>query len=117
MLEPAEARELELRDEAELCRGCGIEFTSFPIVDRGVPASLPDTVNLVRRLAHAIEAGGTVGVHCRASIGRSGMIAAAVLMALGHAEDRALDAVATGRGLDVPETPEQKAFVSLAAGS
>jgi polymorphic toxin system DSP-PTPase phosphatase-like protein len=114
LLEPAEAWELGLGDEGELCRGRGIEFTSFPIADCGVPASLADTVGFVRRLAHVIEAGGTVGVHCRASIGRSGMIATAILMALGNAEDRALAGVAAGRGLNVPETPEQRAFVSLA---
>jgi protein-tyrosine phosphatase len=115
LLEQDEARELGLGDEAELCRRCGIEFTSFPIRDRGVPASLADTVGLVRRLAHAIEAGGTAGVHCRAGIGRSGMIAACIAVALGHAEERALEAVSAGRGLRVPETPEQRDLISAVA--
>ena len=115
LLEAEEARELGLRDESELCRAHGIEFTSLPIADRGAPASFAEAILLARRLAHAIEAGGTVGVHCRAGIGRSGMIAASVLIALGHPEEQALAAVAAGRGLNVPETPEQKAFVSLIA--
>ena len=115
LLEQQEQFELVLSAEAELCRAQGIDFASFPIADRGVPASIEDAVALVRRLAHAVEIGGTVGVHCRAGIGRSGMIAAAVLMALGHSEDQALDAVAAGRGLRVPETPEQRGWVSLAA--
>jgi len=115
LLEPEEQGALGLRDEADLCRAQGIEFRSFPIADGGVPASLADGVGLARRLAQVVQAGGTVGVHCRACIGRSGMIAAAVLIALGRAEDQALEAVAAGRGLRVPETPEQRAWVSLAA--
>ena len=115
LLEPDERRALGLRDEAEFCRAHGIEFASFPIPDGGVPASLADGVALARRLAQVVEAGGTVGVHCRACIGRSGMIAAAVLMALGRSEFQALEAVAAGRGLCVPETPEQRAWVSSAA--
>jgi protein-tyrosine phosphatase len=115
LLEAAEAIELGLGGEGELCRQQGIEFTSFPIADRGVPASLAPAIALAHRLAEAIEAGGTVGVHCRASIGRSGMISAAILMALGHTEDRALAAVAAGRGLGVPETPEQREWVASAA--
>jgi hypothetical protein len=43
------------------------------------------------------------------------VIAASVLMALGRSEDEALEAVAAGRGLRVPETPEQRAWVSSAA--
>jgi protein-tyrosine phosphatase len=115
LLEPGEQRALGLRDEAALCRAHGIEFASCPIADGGVPASLGDAVALARRLARATETGGTVGVHCRACIGRSGMMAAAVLMALGCSEEQALEAVATGRGLRVPETPEQRAWVSSAA--
>jgi protein-tyrosine phosphatase len=115
LLEPEEQRVLGLRDEAALCHAHGIEFALFPIPDGGVPASLVDGVALARRLARIVEAGGTVGVHCRASIGRSGMIAASVLMALGRSEEHALEAVAAGRGLRVPETPEQRAWISSAA--
>jgi protein-tyrosine phosphatase len=115
LLEPPEQRALGLHEEAALCRAHDIEFRSFPIADGGVPASLAEGVALARRLARVVEAGGTVGVHCRGSIGRSGMIAAAVLIALGRSEEQALEAVAAGRGLRVPETPEQRAWVSSAA--
>jgi len=115
LLEPQEERALGLRNEADLCRAEGIEFMPFPVPDGGVPASLADGMALARRLARVIEAVGTAGVHCRAGIGRSGMIAASVLMALGRSENQALDAVAANRGLRVPETPEQRAWVSSAA--
>ncbi len=115
LLEPQEQRWLGLTEEAALCRAQGIGFTSFPIPDGGVPESLVEAIALARNLAGVIEAGGTVGVHCRASIGRSGMIAASVLMALGHTEGQALEAVAAGRGLRVPETPEQITFLGRVA--
>ena len=35
LLTEAEARELELDSEAELCRTSGIDYISFPIRDRG----------------------------------------------------------------------------------
>ena len=110
-----EACELGLLDEPRLCRDHGIDFISFPIADRGIPDSLDPGLALARRLAHAIEAGGTAAVHCRACIGRSGMLAAVILISLGHREESALCAIAAGRGLRVPETPEQRGWVTAAA--
>lgn len=117
LLEPQEQRDLGLDAEADLCCAHGVAFASFPIPDRGIPASTADAVALARRLANAIENGGTVGVHCRAGIGRSGMIAACVLVALGHPEDHAFEAIAAGRGLGVPDTLEQRNWVSSVAKS
>jgi hypothetical protein len=38
LLEPEEVRTLGLESEADLCAGLGIDFLSFPIPDRGLPA-------------------------------------------------------------------------------
>jgi hypothetical protein len=43
LLTREEQTELNLADEEALCRANGIEFGSFPIVDRGVPSSSPLT--------------------------------------------------------------------------
>ena len=43
LLEPDEVAELDLRDVPVLCRSAGIEHVSFPIADRGVPASVRET--------------------------------------------------------------------------
>src|SRR5690242_12481205 len=67
LLEPQEQRALGLRDESARCRAHGIELASFPIPDGGIPVSLAHGVALARRLAQVVEAGGAVGVHCRAS--------------------------------------------------
>jgi len=117
LLEPQEQLDLGLDAEADLCRAHGIDFASFPIPDRGIPSSPADAVALARRLANSIENESTVGVHCRAGIGRSGMIAACVLVALGHSEDHAFEVIAAGRGLRVPDTTEQRNWVSSVAKS
>lgn len=111
LLEPEEQAELDLRDEATQCRAQRIDFISFPIADRGVPASREEAIALARRLARAIEAGGGVGVHCRAGIGRSAIVAASVLIAIGQSPASALDAIAAARGVRVPDTPEQRDWI------
>jgi hypothetical protein len=110
LLEPDEAAELGLCREAGLCRQHAIEFVSFPIPDRGVPLQ-PAALALARLLASGISAGRSAVVHCRAGIGRSSVIAACALICLGTGPDRAFDLIARARGLDVPDTGEQRAWV------
>jgi protein-tyrosine phosphatase len=114
-LEPAEEAELDLAKEAELCRTSGIEFYSFPIADRGVPASRDKTLNLLRELEHRLAAGKTVGIHCRQGIGRSAVIAACLLIATGETADTAFERISRVRGLPVPETAEQREWVNSLA--
>jgi hypothetical protein len=70
LLEPQEVDELELRQEATFCRAGNIEFVSFPIPDRGVPASIAETELLGRNISVAVANGKAVAIHCRAGIGR-----------------------------------------------
>jgi polymorphic toxin system DSP-PTPase phosphatase-like protein len=117
LLEPREVAELGLGDEAGLCGAHGIAFTTFPIADRGVPASVRRTGEIVRSLAAMIEAGQRVAVHCRAGIGRSSLIAACVLVRLGHDPDAAFGMIARARHMAVPDTEEQRAWVTLFAAA
>ena len=107
LLEPEEEAQLNLTGERDAAERNGIQFVSFPVVDRGVPNSVQATVPLLRSITNALKNGKNVAVHCRQGIGRSGLIAAAVLMSAGSTPDAAIDAVTTARGLTVPETPEQ----------
>ena len=59
------------------------------------------------RIADQLDAGKNVGVHCRQGIGRSGMIAAGVLVTSGSSPEDAMQAVSSARGAEVPETIEQ----------
>lgn len=63
------------------------------------------------RIAAQLEAGKNVAVHCRQSVGRSGMIAAGVLVTSGASPEEALRAVGSARGADVPETLEQRRWM------
>ena len=109
-LTPGEQAELGLEDEAQLSRAAGIEYVAFPIEDRGVPASSAAT-ELVERIRSDLAVGKNVAIHCRAGIGRSSILAAAVLITSGMDVDAAFQQIEKARGLAVPDTPEQRAWV------
>jgi hypothetical protein len=96
LLTPAECEELALDEEAGLCGRTGITFIAFP---------------LVAELVGFLTAGEHVAIHCRMGIGRSAMLAAATLIALGQTPEQALAAVATARGCAVPDTLHQREWV------
>jgi hypothetical protein len=112
LLMPSEAAELGLSREQELCAQTGIEFRSFPIPDRGVPASHRQFQELADALATERLHGKNIGAHCRACIGRSSLLIAAVLCVEGLSPERAFGLISKGRGLQVPDTPEQAEWLS-----
>jgi protein-tyrosine phosphatase len=108
LLENEEAGDLDLLDERQAAEDHALRFISFPIPDRGVPASLQEAASLVEGITSQLEAGKSVAVHCRQGIGRSGLIAAAVLVASGISPEEAMQIVSSARGTPVPETAEQR---------
>ena len=111
LLENEEAAQLDLLHEREAAETNGVDFISFPIPDRGVPASTPAVLSLLRGIVGALEEGKRVAVHCRQGIGRSGLIAAGLLMSSGIGADQAIEVVSSARGVAVPETPAQLAWI------
>src|ERR1700756_3027793 len=65
LLEPQEETDLSLRDEAPEVRRQGLEFSSFPIPDRHVPASELKLVKVLEELDRTLAGGKNVLVHCR----------------------------------------------------
>jgi protein-tyrosine phosphatase len=106
-----EAQELGLADEGLLAEQLGMTFVSYPILDRGLPGDLAGFRELVARLASLVREGRRVGVHCRACIGRSTVLVASVLIALGTEADDALRRIKAARGLPVPDTAEQLEWI------
>jgi protein-tyrosine phosphatase len=113
MLTVAELGELELMDEGAEARTAGLRFLQLPTPDRGIPPRQP-FVALVNELAGELAAGRHVAVHCRAGIGRSSLVAAGVLIALGQTPAEAWAAISQARGLEVPDTPEQRQWLQSA---
>jgi protein-tyrosine phosphatase len=111
LLEDHEIRELDLAREAELVERAGLSFEQFPIPDRGVPASSEAAHTLWECLATKIRSGHSVGIHCRASIGRAGLVAVGVLLRLGVPEGVAWQRASKARGRPVPDTDEQRLWV------
>ncbi|HST65016.1 MAG TPA: hypothetical protein VLM05_07485 [Mycobacteriales bacterium] len=63
-------------------------------------------------VAGDLDQGKHVAVHCWGGIGRSSLIAAAVLVARGVDTEEAWNRIGAARGVRVPETDEQRAWVS-----
>jgi protein-tyrosine phosphatase len=111
LLTPAEQIELELNEEATLCEQQGLGYLSCPIPDHGVPQHVDEVESLIEALALYVTQGKHVAVHCRMGIGRSVMVAAATLVALGETAERALAMVQAARGFQVPDTLQQQQWV------
>jgi hypothetical protein len=112
LLTSSEIIELGLSDEPQLCCFHKITFISYPISDREVPDSQVATLKLVKELRDAMKHGQSVAIHCRMGIGRSALIAACILVRQGLCANSAFDAIGRARGLTVPDTNEQRAWVA-----
>jgi protein-tyrosine phosphatase len=111
MLTGEETKELGLDHESEECAAVGIRFLNVAVPDRSVPSDPNAFLNIVEDLATLVRKGRYLAVHCRASIGRSSLLAASVLVRLGWDGQLAFDAIESARGCSVPDTSDQKQWV------
>lgn len=111
LLETNEVGSFKLNQEAEFCESTGIAFFSFPIADRRVPVSKIDLLDLLNKLKPLLVQGKNIGIHCRQSIGRSALLAAALMVLFGIDPNTAFEQLGEARGLEVPETEEQRKWL------
>ena len=111
MLTDEESTELGLERESDECEVAAITFVNLPIPDRSVPADADEFLHSVEQLAEMVKQGRFLGVHCRASIGRSSVLAVSVLVRPGWDVNEGFDAVEAARGCSIPDTPEQRQWV------
>jgi protein-tyrosine phosphatase len=111
LLEAEEITELGLQRESGLCHDLDMEFISFPIPDRGVPATTHEATALAKAIVSRLNEGKGVALHCRAGIGRSSLIAACVLVLLGLTPAMAFDLIGKARGVVVSDTQEQRDWI------
>lgn len=111
LLEAHEVRELALKSEATLCEKHRIDLFHFPIPDRGVPASELKFLQMVTELHARLLQGQAIAIHCRAGIGRTGLVAGCLLHLLGTPRQEIFPILGRARGVAVPDTVAQVAWV------
>ena len=72
---------------------------------------MKQTGELVRLLSQRLSEGSGLVVHCRQGIGRSSLLAAALLQHAGLDHETAFTRIEAARGRPVPDTAEQKEWV------
>jgi protein-tyrosine phosphatase len=112
LLSADEEHELGLQGEARLAQDHDLIFKSFPIDDYGVPVSKDAVRQLVTELEDLLLQGRCVAIHCRQGIGRSSLVAACLLAATGENVDMAFQRISNSRGRPVPDTFDQRNWVS-----
>ncbi len=111
LLPPDEAADFGLQHEEAACSARGIKFRSFPIPDRRVPDSSQAFLRFIDTLHYDLLQGRSIAAHCRAGIGRSALLLAALLRREGLTPDDAFRRISYARGLQTPDTPEQLRWV------
>jgi protein tyrosine/serine phosphatase len=112
LLSEEETRELGLADEAQVVEANGLNFISFTINDYDVPSSEGAVRQLVNHLEELLAQGQNVGIHCRAGVGRSSLVAACLFVDQGEDTEISFQRIGTARGLTVPDTVAQREWVS-----
>lgn len=112
LLTPEEEHELGLGQEAAAVGSTGMEYVALPVPDRGVPESHAVVRTVAGRLAEHLASGKNVGMHCRIGVGRSALLAVGVLVMSGMEVEEALRRVSAARGCPVPETAQQRDWIT-----
>lgn len=112
LMEEFEYPMLEIAELFQEVERRGVELIHYPIRDVSVPPAdaMADFARLIEGIRARLESGATVVTHCRGGLGRTGLVAAAVLVAAGHEPERAIAAVRQARPGTL-ETREQERYV------
>lgn len=117
LLTKEENFELGLQNERQLCEKYAIDFISFPIIDRSVPTERQTiqirelAKNLIEKMNGILDKNEKIIIHCRGGIGRAGMLCSAILIEQGIKPQEAIEKISNTRGLTIPDTEEQKAWI------
>jgi protein-tyrosine phosphatase len=97
LLECAGENVVGLTDEYQQCRSRGIDFIHYELPDRGIPSNTDKYLALIQFLHDELVGGKDTVVHCRAGIGRTGMVATAILIKYGFSSENAFKLVSEAR--------------------
>lgn len=83
LMETDEMTLWQMQDYFDIAREMGLETLHFPIRDRDVPEDRAVFDHFVTEVLGRLQAGQTVLVHCLGGLGRTGTLAAALLVKTG----------------------------------
>lgn len=93
-------------------------FIYYEIPDQGLPNDLNSYKELIQHLYTLIDEGERIYIHCRGGHGRSGIVAACLLIHMGYSNEEALTLVSNAHktreyipDYPCPQTAEQVQFV------
>ncbi|EKF61482.1 phosphatase [Agrobacterium albertimagni AOL15] len=87
-----------------------LEWVRMPLVPGGVPGNVDEWPDIRARLIVRIAKGGVVAIHCWGGLGRTGVVAADLLMAFGFTADEAISHVREVRPGTI-ESQEQELWI------
>lgn len=115
LLEDHEMHRLGIADLRIRAQEHGIQVHRAPIPDRGVPQNLRRLAKAIARIEETAQAGGNVVIHCNGGVGRSGLLAGAVLVTQGKSLEETFELLKAARGEHCPETEAQRALIAHVA--
>lgn len=105
---------LGMNDLPERCAERGMRLIRYPIADFSAPSSIESASSLISQILFAANHCGMVAIHCRAGLGRTGLVAACCLVACGMSSSDAVGAVRRCRPRAI-ENSEQEQFIDRVA--
>ncbi len=103
--------DLGLTEEGKIAEQLGMQFISYPILDRCTPSDAASFRRLVTTLRDQARAGKAIGAHCRGCIGRATVLLASIMISLGCQPAQVLRQIERARGFPVPDTSEQLEWI------
>ena len=98
----------------EWCQAGGLRYARYRVADMTVPEAA-DVRDFVAEVAHELEHGGRVAVHCLGGVGRTGTMIACYLVSAGSTADEAIDEVRRRRPGSVQTRSQELAVARYAA--
>jgi hypothetical protein len=116
LLEEHEYAGLGIPHFRDAVNSASLPWEFAPIPDGGVPGPEFDLAwrTIAPRVANILRESGRVLIHCRAGLGRTGLVAACILVDFGASAQEAIDVVRAARTNTI-ETSEQENYVRLRA--
>ncbi|MEB3277308.1 MAG: cyclin-dependent kinase inhibitor 3 family protein [Lyngbya sp.] len=111
LIEPHELEAVQIRDLISQAQARGMHSIWFPIKDMSVPTSIDELIVLVEQILLNAKQNQTVVIHCMGGLGRTGMVAACCLVALGYSPTEAIRIVRETREYSI-ETQQQENYIS-----